>query len=216
MATIAELLQAANRKIAHLEQIKTAMKSAINGSGSTVGDKFADYPPAVTNGRAGIAAAITERGVQTPADAPFDVLEANVRAIESGGVEEYTILVDKVESSYIELPIADIDSRGFSLFFGLRDSAPPMMENDFNIVAGGILSIRKEKSVSLSEADVFFFQARPNYNMGGVAIAMKGSDAGLVARQLSGKPILYCENVPFLGVTNGDTSYVGCYRLILE
>ncbi len=82
MATIAELLQAANRKIAHLEQIKTAMKSAINGSGSTVGDKFADYPPAVTNGRAGIAAAITEKGVQTAADAPFDVLEANVRAIQ--------------------------------------------------------------------------------------------------------------------------------------
>lgn len=85
MATIAELLQAANRKIVHLEQIKTAMKSAINGSGSTVGDKFADYPPAVTNGRAGIAAAITEKGVQTAADAPFDVLEANVRAIETGG-----------------------------------------------------------------------------------------------------------------------------------
>ena len=73
-------------KLAKLEATKSALKSAINGSGSTVGDKFADYPSAVTNGRAGIAAAITEKGVQTPANAPFDVLEANVRAIETGTI----------------------------------------------------------------------------------------------------------------------------------
>lgn len=103
MATIAELLQAANRKIAHLEQIKTAMKAAINGSGSTVGDKFADYPPSVTNGRAGIAAAITEKGVQTAANAPFDVLEANVRKIESKPTLQQvgiTITSPNVEMTY--------------------------------------------------------------------------------------------------------------------
>lgn len=70
-------------EIDRLSGIKADLKAAINGSGSTVGDVFADYPPAVSNGRAGIAAAITEKGVQTPADAPFDVLQANVRAISS-------------------------------------------------------------------------------------------------------------------------------------
>lgn len=74
-------------EIDRLVRIKADLKAAINGSGSTVGDVFADYPPAVSNGRAGIAAAITEKGVQTPADAPFDVLQANVRAISSGGVQ---------------------------------------------------------------------------------------------------------------------------------
>lgn len=73
-------------KLAKLLSTRRAMKDAINGSGNTVGDVFADYPPAVSNGRAGIAAAITEKGVQTSADAPFDVLETNVRAIETGGV----------------------------------------------------------------------------------------------------------------------------------
>lgn len=82
-------------KLAKLLSTRRAMKAAINGSGNTVGDVFADYPPAVSNGRAGIAAAITEKGVQTPADAPFDVLEANVRAIESAKpVEMITITSD--------------------------------------------------------------------------------------------------------------------------
>ena len=115
MATIAELLQAANIKIAHLEQIKTAMKAAINGSGSTVVDKFADYPPAVTNGRAGIAAAITEKGVQTSSDAPFDVLEANVRAIETGGggTKKFVISRDNTGNSFpFQIDIAALDENG--------------------------------------------------------------------------------------------------------
>ena len=95
-------------KLAKLLSTRRAMKDAINGSGSTVGDVFADYPPAVTNGRAGIASATTEKGVQTPADAPFDVLEANVRAIKQdtpvSAILEFesdsTVGIDSILESY--------------------------------------------------------------------------------------------------------------------
>ena len=97
-------------KLAKLEATKSALKSAINGSGSTVGDKFADYPPAITNGRAGIAAAITEKGVQTPADAPFDVLEANVRKIESGAKTILAKFNNASEMSYPTVYYATPDS----------------------------------------------------------------------------------------------------------
>lgn len=78
MGTIAD-------KLTKLQETKSALKTAINGSGSTVGDKFSDYPVAVTNGKASIASAITEKGVATAADATFDVMAENIRAIKSGG-----------------------------------------------------------------------------------------------------------------------------------
>lgn len=78
MGTIAD-------KLTKLQETKSALKAAINGSGSTVGDKFSDYPAAVANGKAGIAAAITEKGVTTAADATFQTMADNVAAIESGG-----------------------------------------------------------------------------------------------------------------------------------
>lgn len=71
-------------KLEKLLDTKNGIKKAINGSGNTVGDKFSDYPVAITNGMSGIAAAITEKGVQTASDAPFDVLQTNVREIETG------------------------------------------------------------------------------------------------------------------------------------
>lgn len=72
------------QSLTELQNIKNDLKAAINGSGNTVGDIFVNYSTAVADGRAGIASAITEKGVQTPSDAPFDVLEANVRAIKTG------------------------------------------------------------------------------------------------------------------------------------
>lgn len=71
-------------KLAKLINTKAAIKSAINGSGDTVGDKFADYSVAITNGKSDIATAITEMGVQTASDATFNTLAANVREIQSG------------------------------------------------------------------------------------------------------------------------------------
>lgn len=76
-------------KLAKLQETKSALKSAINGSGNTVGDKFSDYPIAVTNGKSLIAAAVTDKGVETAADATFQQMANNIVAIE--GVEKYTI-----------------------------------------------------------------------------------------------------------------------------
>lgn len=89
MATIAELLEAANRKVQRCEETKALLKTAINGSGNTVGDKFSDYPVAISNGKALIAGAITDKGVSTSADATFEQMEKNVRSIS--GIEYVTI-----------------------------------------------------------------------------------------------------------------------------
>jgi len=123
-------------EIDRLAGIKADMKSAINGSGSTVGDVFADYPPAVSNGRAGIAAAITEKGVQTPADAPFDVLQANVRAIPSGSYGE-TVSISNLSSFEIyavdfkdgyAIPVI-IDASGGENSFVSKESAVIFMNS---------------------------------------------------------------------------------------
>lgn len=109
-------------EIDRLMGIKADLKAAINGSGSTVGDVFADYPPAVSNGRAGIAAAITEKGVQTPADAPFDVLQANVRAIQlsGGGLGECLGVFHTVGGVIDEL--VTFGNKGFSGMVAVSDA----------------------------------------------------------------------------------------------
>lgn len=78
MGTIAD-------KLNTLKATKAALKAAINGSGNTVGDKFSDYPIAVTNGKSLIAAAVTDKGVETAADATFQQMATNIGAIETGG-----------------------------------------------------------------------------------------------------------------------------------
>lgn len=75
-------------KLEKLANTKSLLKSAINGSGSVVGDVFSDYPTAITNGKAAIAAAITDKGVQTAADATFQTMAENVGKIETGSKKE--------------------------------------------------------------------------------------------------------------------------------
>lgn len=77
-------------KLAKLNSTKEALKTAINGSGNLVGDVFADYPTAVTDGKAGIAAAITEKGVTTTANATFQQMAANIGSIQTGQSYEET------------------------------------------------------------------------------------------------------------------------------
>ena len=72
-------------KLAKLNSTKAALKSAINGSGSTVGDVFSAYPTAITSGKSAIAQAITDKGVTTAANATFQQMAANIGQIESGG-----------------------------------------------------------------------------------------------------------------------------------
>lgn len=72
-------------EINRLATIKAELKSAINGAaGSVVGDVFADYPAAIVSGKASIAAAITDKGVQTAADATFQQMATNIGNILSG------------------------------------------------------------------------------------------------------------------------------------
>lgn len=78
MGTIAQKLQ-------KLLSTKAGIKNAINGSGSTVGDNFSEYPTAITDGKAYIAEKITAKGVATSADATFQQMGDNVSAIETGG-----------------------------------------------------------------------------------------------------------------------------------
>ena len=72
-------------EIDRLATVKADLKAAINGaSGSTVGDIFGDYPGAITSGKSAIAAAITDKGVTTAADATFQQMAENIGAIQSG------------------------------------------------------------------------------------------------------------------------------------
>lgn len=72
-------------EIDRLAAIKAQLKSAINGAaGSVVGDVFADYPAAITSGKASVAAAITDKGVQTAADATFQQMADNIKSIQTG------------------------------------------------------------------------------------------------------------------------------------
>lgn len=73
----------AEEKLQKLMQTKDDIKTAINGSGNTVGDKFSDYPVAISNGKALIASAITDKGVSTSADATFEEIAGNVKLIQS-------------------------------------------------------------------------------------------------------------------------------------
>ena len=76
MGTIAE-------KLAKVEETKAALKSAINGSGSVVGDVFDEYPTAITTGKSAIAQAITDKGVSTEENATFQQMAENIGGIES-------------------------------------------------------------------------------------------------------------------------------------
>ena len=70
-------------KLAKLNSTKAALKSAINGSGSTVGDVFSAYPTAITSGKSAIAQAITDKGVTTAANATFQQMATNIGQISS-------------------------------------------------------------------------------------------------------------------------------------
>lgn len=68
-------------KLARLNETKVSMKAAINDP--ALGDKFADYPTAITIGKSAIASAITAKGVQTTANATFAQMVENVKKIDS-------------------------------------------------------------------------------------------------------------------------------------
>lgn len=91
-------------KLAKLTATKSSLKSAINGSGSVVGDVFSEYPTAITNGKSAIAAAITNKGVQTAADATFQTMAENVGKIETGSqIETVTITNNTATAVYINV-----------------------------------------------------------------------------------------------------------------
>lgn len=77
MGTLAQKLQ-------KLLSTKAGIKNAINGSGSTVGNNFSEYPTAITDGKALIAAAVTDKGVETAANATFQQIAGNIGQIETG------------------------------------------------------------------------------------------------------------------------------------
>ena len=74
-----------SQKLQKLAETKAGIKSAINGSGNTVGDVFSTYPTAITTGKSGIASAITAKGVTTAATDTFTQMATNIEQIASGG-----------------------------------------------------------------------------------------------------------------------------------
>lgn len=103
-------------KLAKVADTKAALKTAINGTGATVGDVFADYPTAVSDGKAGIASAITAKGVTTPADATFATLKANVAKISTGKDPLFGTAVSSQRGSNLVLP-ADFRDGDYNGFF---------------------------------------------------------------------------------------------------
>lgn len=85
-------------KLAKLEATKSAMKTAINGSGNLVGDVFADYPGAVDDFRSKVATAITEKGVPTAATDTPDQMASNIGSIETGGGFSELLNLGKAET----------------------------------------------------------------------------------------------------------------------
>lgn len=69
-------------KLARLNETKVSMKAAINDP--ALGDRFADYPVAITDGKAYIAQKITEKGVTASGSDTFQQLGDKIGAIETG------------------------------------------------------------------------------------------------------------------------------------
>lgn len=69
-------------KLARLNETKALLKTAINDP--ALGDKFADYPTAITDGKAYIAQKITEKGVAASRNDTFQQLGDKVVEIQSG------------------------------------------------------------------------------------------------------------------------------------
>lgn len=67
-----------------IQNIKSALKAVINGSGSTVGELVADYPGAVDGFHSKIATAITTKGAATSATDTPDQMASNILNIPSG------------------------------------------------------------------------------------------------------------------------------------
>lgn len=93
-------------EIDRLAAIKAELKSAINGAaGSVVGDVFAEYPAAITSGKASIAAAITDKGVETAADATFQEMAGNIEQIQ--GASTATVVLSGTANGSVKFVNSD-------------------------------------------------------------------------------------------------------------
>lgn len=70
-------------KLGAIDATKADLKSAVNGNGATVGDVLSEYPRAVSNGKAGIAAAITSRGGSAAESDTFSQLASKILELPS-------------------------------------------------------------------------------------------------------------------------------------
>lgn len=102
MSTTAEKLQ-------KLMQTKDDIKTAINDP--ALGDRFADYPVAITEGKAYIAQKITEKGVAASRNDTFQQLGDKVGEIQSGGAETVTGNLTNSMVSYVFFDGTDVVQR---------------------------------------------------------------------------------------------------------
>lgn len=101
-------------KLARLNETKALLKTAINDP--ALGDRFADYPVAITEGKAYIAQKITEKGVSASGSDTFKQLGDKVGEIQSGGAETVTGNLTNSMVSYVFFDGTDVVQRQGNIF----------------------------------------------------------------------------------------------------
>ena len=93
-------------KLARLNETKVSIKTAINDP--TLGDKFADYPTSITNGKAYIAQKITEKGVEASGSDTFQQLGDKVGEIEQGGkTDTVNVSLKNLSSDFYMIAVSE-------------------------------------------------------------------------------------------------------------
>ena len=152
-------------KLKKLSSTKASLKSAINGTGATVGDVFSAYPDAIFKAKEDIAAAITEKGVATAPYYTFDTLVANIKAIKTGG-ESVTIKIGQSDpDTYIIYTAGDGSAKSISspskdqAFEALKGSACAIIMIKSS---GGIGGFYGASSVDFKVSEIFY-NSYPGY-----------------------------------------------------
>lgn len=96
-----------------LRNTGTSVPSGANSD--SMAGLVSQYAGEVTAGKALVAAAVTEKGVETPPDATFQQIAENVAAIASGGGPTY---------EWVDIGAPSIEGSGFSRSYVFKYSAP--------------------------------------------------------------------------------------------
>ncbi len=108
-------------KLQKLMQTKDDIKTAINDP--ELGDRFADYPTAITDGKAYIAQKITEKGVAASRNDTFQQLGDKVGEIQSGETSQWkSLLLSGTRSGKLTIFEHTFENNGKNFLFYVLDT----------------------------------------------------------------------------------------------